>query len=72
MLSHVHSASLFDHGEACSEWNLSCQTAVWSWPPCCSSVSGSWQSSYSLGHLYVEQQIFFSDSQRVCCHEVQC
>ncbi len=36
-------------------------TAVWSWPLCCSSVSGSWQSSYSLCHLYVEQQLFFSD-----------
>ncbi len=24
-----------------------------------SSVSGSWQSSYSLRHLYVEQQFFF-------------
>ncbi len=36
------------------------KTAVWSWPPCCSSVSGSWQSSYSLHHLYVEQQFFFS------------
>ncbi|CAI9561813.1 unnamed protein product [Staurois parvus] len=24
-----------DHGEACVEWNLSCYTAVWSWPPCC-------------------------------------
>ncbi len=47
-------------------------TAVWSWPPCCSSVSGSWQSSYSLRHLYVEQQLFFSDTQRVLCHEVPC
>ncbi len=28
-----------------------------------SSVSGSWQSSYSLRHLYVEQQLFFSDPQ---------
>ncbi len=36
---------------------------VWSWPPCCSSVSGSWQSSYILHHLYVEQQLFFSDPQ---------
>ncbi len=35
------------------------KTAVWSWPPCCSLVSGSWQSSYSLRHLYVEQQFFF-------------
>ncbi len=34
-------------------------TAVWSWPPCCSSVSGSWQSSYSLRHLYIEQLFFF-------------
>ncbi len=25
----------------------------------CSSVSGSWQTSYSLYHLYVEQQFFF-------------
>ncbi|CAI9610143.1 unnamed protein product, partial [Staurois parvus] len=25
---------------------------LWSW--CCSSVSGSWPSSYSLGYLYVE------------------
>ncbi len=34
------------------------KTAVWSWPPCCSSVSGSLQSSYSLlRHLYVEQQL---------------
>ncbi len=49
-----------------------CQTTVWSWPPCCSSVSGSWQSSYSLCHLYVEQQLFFSDPQRVLCHEVPC
>ncbi len=40
------------------------------WPPCCSSFSGSWQSSYSLRHLYVEQQLFFSDPQRVLCHEV--
>ncbi len=32
---------------------------------CCSSVSGSWQSSYSLRHLYVEQQYFFSDPQRI-------
>ncbi len=29
---------------------------------CCSSVSGSWQSSY-LRHLYVEQQLVFSDPQ---------
>ncbi len=34
--------------------------------------SGSWQSSYSLRHLYVEQQLFFSDPQRVLCHEVPC
>ncbi len=27
--------------------------------PRCSSVSGSWQSSYSLCHLHVEQQFFF-------------
>ncbi len=40
--------------------------------PCCSSVSGIWQSSYSLRHLYVEQQSFFSDPQRVLCHEVSC
>ncbi len=45
---------------------------VWSWPLCCSSVSWSWQSSYSLHHLYVEQQFFFSDPQRVLCHEVPC
>ncbi len=43
-----------------------------SWPSCCSSVSGSWQSSYSLHNLYVAQQFFFSDSQRVICHEVPC
>ncbi len=48
------------------------KTAVWSWPLCCSSVSGSLQSSYSLRHLYVEQQFFFSDPQRVLCHEVPC
>ncbi len=36
------------------------------------SVSGSWQSSYSLHHLYVEQQFFFSDPQKVLCHEVPC
>ncbi len=24
----------------------------WSWPPWCSSVSGSWQSSYSLRHFF--------------------
>ncbi len=49
------------------------KTAVWSWPPCCSLVSGSWQSSYSLRHLYVEQQFFFFlDPQRVLCHEVPC
>ncbi len=47
-------------------------TAVWSWPPCCSSVSGSWQSSYSICHIYVEQQFFFTDPQRVLCHEVPC
>ncbi len=45
---------------------------IWSWPPCCSSVSGSWQSSYSLRHLYIEQQFFFSDPQRVLCYEVPC
>ncbi len=28
----------------------------------------AWQSSYSLRQLYVEQQIFFSDPQRVLCH----
>ncbi len=28
--------------------------------------------SYSLRHLYVEQQLFFSDPQRVLCHEVPC
>ncbi len=71
-MMQVHSTSLVDHGEACSEWNLSCYTAVWSWPPCCNSVSVSWQSSYSLRHLYVEQQLFFSDPQRVLCHEVPC
>ncbi len=32
-------------------------------------VSGSWQSSYSLCHLYVE---LFSDPGRVLCHEVPC
>ncbi len=32
---------------------------VWSWPLRCSSVSGSWQSSYSLRHLNVGQQFFF-------------
>ncbi len=53
---HVHSTSLVDHVEDCSEWNLSCWTAVWSWPPCCCSVSGSWSSYYSLRHLYVEQR----------------
>ncbi len=41
-------------------------------PPCCSSVSGYWQSSYSLCHLYVEQQLFFSDPQRVLCNVVPC
>ncbi len=30
------------------------------------------QSSYSLSHLYVEQQFLFSDPQRVLCHEVPC
>ncbi len=30
------------------------------------------QSLYSLRHLYVEQQLFFSDPQRVLCHEVPC
>ena len=35
-----------------------CTQLLWS-PPCCSSVSGSWQTSYSPGHLYVEQQLFF-------------
>ncbi len=69
---HVHSTSLVDHGEVCSECNLSCKTDVWSWPLYCSSVSGSWQSSYSLCHLYVEQQLFFSDTQRVLYHEVSC
>ncbi len=29
-------------------------------------------SSYSLRHLYVEQQFFFSDPQRVIYHEVPC
>ncbi len=38
-------------------------TAVWSWPPCYISVSGFWQFSYSLRHLYVEQQLSFSDPQ---------
>ncbi len=56
---HVHPTSLVDHGKAFSEWNLSCKTAVWSLPTCCSSFSGSWQSFYSLRHLYVEQQLFF-------------
>ncbi len=57
----VHSTCLDEYGEACSDWNpnLSCLTAVWSWPSCWSSVSGSWQSSYSLRHLYVEPQFFF-------------
>ncbi len=30
------------------------------------------ESSYSLHHLYVEQQFFFSDHQRILCHEVPC
>ncbi len=30
----------------------------------------SWKYSYSLRHLYVEQQFLFSDPQRVLCHEV--
>ncbi len=30
------------------------------------------QSSYSLRYLYVKQQFFFSDLQRVLCHEVPC
>ncbi|CAI9551115.1 unnamed protein product [Staurois parvus] len=46
--------------------------SVWSWPPCCSSVSGSWQSSYSLGHLYVEQQFFFSDPQKILENAMRC
>ncbi len=46
--------------------------ALWSWPPCCSSVSGSWQSSYRLRHLYVEQQFFFFQILRVLCYEVPC
>ncbi len=33
--------------------------------PCCSSVSGSWQSSYSLHHLYVKQQSFFFRSSEI-------
>ncbi len=37
---HVHSTSLVDHGEACSEWNLSC----WTCPPL-----------YGLGHRAVAQ-----------------
>ncbi len=56
----MHSNSLVEYGEGCSEWNLSCKTAVWSWSPCCRSVSASCQSSYSLRHLYVEQKNFFS------------
>ncbi len=28
------------------------------------AAAQSWQSSYSLRHLYVEQQLFFSDPQR--------
>lgn len=32
---------------------------VWPWPPCYSSVSGCYQSSYILGHLCVEQQFYF-------------
>ncbi len=37
-----------------------------------SSVSGSLKYSYSLRLLCVEQQFFFSDPQRVLCHEVPC
>ncbi len=36
------------------------------------SVSGSSPFSYSLRLLYVEQQFFFSDPQRVLYHEVPC
>ena len=62
---HGHSISLVDHGKTCSVCNLSCWSAVWSWPLCCSSVSGWWHSYYSLGYLYVDQQFMFSDPQRV-------
>ncbi|MEQ2289521.1 hypothetical protein AMECASPLE_033903 [Ameca splendens] len=43
----------------------------WSWPLCCSSVSGCLQSSCSLGHLYMKQQFIFSDPQKVL-HHVEC
>ncbi len=69
-IEQMHSISLVDHGEACSEWNLSCYTAVWSWPPCCSSVSGSWHILCRSTSL-CRATIFFSDPQRVFamkCH----
>ncbi len=37
-------------------------------PPPPPAAQHAWQSSYSLRQLYVEQQIFFSDPQRVLCH----
>ncbi len=45
------------------------KTAVWSLPICCSSVSGSWQSSYSIRQpsLCRATNLFFR-----FCHEVPC
>ncbi len=56
---HMHSTSLVDHGEAVLSGTCHVKPLYGSWPLCCSLVSGSWQSSYSPSHLYVEQQLFF-------------
>ncbi len=60
----------FDHGEACSEWKPVLLNRCMVLATVLQLSFRVWQSSYSLRHLYVEQQFFFSDPQRVLCHEV--
>ncbi len=71
-LMHSTRTHLIDPCEACSEWNPSWKTSVWPWPLYCNSVPGCYWTSYSLGHLCGEQQFYFSNPQRVLCHEVPC
>ncbi len=69
---HKDSTSLINPCEASSEWNPSWKTSVWPWPLYCNSVPCCYRTSYSLGHLCGEPQLYFSNPQRVLCHEVPC
>ncbi len=69
---HVHLTSLVNHGEACSEWNRPVKLLY--------DLSHRAAAQFQrLGNLLIayaifmqSKNIFFSDRQRVLCHEVPC